>query len=211
MPTTPLTRTAPPRPPCLSLSSSATTTTSSSPYITLPQRPSFHFSLFSFKPKRFHFLKPCSSLRETKKQQQQTLSKAPSNAPQSLRRILNLNPRGENDENKDGDAAEGDGGGDSAVKGTILAGLLLIGVVGGFGTVGYLYRDQINTFLTQFSSFIEGDLLWTQCPFDGFAWFLSLLCELSRIWDPNLIFYLPFARYIFHGQNNFSWNAYCAK
>ncbi|KAK6116731.1 hypothetical protein DH2020_049551 [Rehmannia glutinosa] len=145
MPTIPLTRTAPPRPPCLSLSSATTS---------LRQSPSFHFSLFGLKPKRFHFLKPCSSLKETKKQQ--TLSKAPNSAPQSFRRILNFNPKGENDENKDGDAAEGDGGDDAAVKGTILAGLLLVGVVGGFGTVGYIYRDQINAFLTQFSGFIEG-------------------------------------------------------
>ncbi|PWA83626.1 hypothetical protein CTI12_AA164090 [Artemisia annua] len=40
--------------------------------------------------------------------------------------------------------------------GTIIAGLLLIGVVGGFGSVGYIYRDQINAFLIQFSTFIEG-------------------------------------------------------
>ncbi|KAL0359971.1 UNVERIFIED_CONTAM: hypothetical protein Sradi_3681600 [Sesamum radiatum] len=151
MPTIPF-RTAPPTPPCRGLSSSTT----SAPSITLRQSPDFHLSLFGFKPKRFHFLKPCSSLRQTKKQQQQTLSKAPNNAPQSLRRILNFNPRGENDENKDGNATEGDGGDDAAIKGTILAGLLLVGVVGGFGTVGYIYRDQINAFLTQFSGFIEG-------------------------------------------------------
>lgn len=63
-----------------------------------------------------------------------------------------MNPKGENDDNTDGDTT----GGDTAVKGTILAGLLLVGVVGGFGTVGYIYRDQINAFLTQFSGFIEG-------------------------------------------------------
>ncbi|KAL0326433.1 UNVERIFIED_CONTAM: hypothetical protein Sradi_5212600 [Sesamum radiatum] len=151
MPTIPF-RTAPPTQPCRGLSSSTT----SSPSITLRQSPNFHLSLFGFKPKRFHFLKPCSSLRQTKKQQQQTLSKAPNNAPQSLRRILNFNPRGENDENKDANATEGDGGDDAAIKGTILAGLLLVGVVGGFGTVGYIYKDQINAFLTQFSGFIEG-------------------------------------------------------
>ncbi|CAA3015031.1 uncharacterized protein LOC111394411 [Olea europaea var. sylvestris] len=142
MPTIPLIKTPPPIPLCLSLSSPCSSS--------LQQRPNFHFSLFSFKPKRFHFLKPCSSLRETKKQQ--TLSKTPSNAPQSIRRFLNLNPKGENDDNTDGDTT----GGDTAVKGTILAGLLLVGVVGGFGTVGYIYRDQINAFLTQFSGFIEG-------------------------------------------------------
>ncbi|KAK4391326.1 TVP38/TMEM64 family membrane protein [Sesamum angolense] len=151
MPTIPF-RTAPPTQPCRGLSSSTTSSLS----ITLRQSPNFHLSLFGFKPKRFHFFKPCSSLRQTKKQQQQTLSKAPNNAPQSLRRILNFNPRGENDENKDANATEGDGGDDAAIKGTILAGLLLVGVVGGFGTVGYIYKDQINAFLTQFSGFIEG-------------------------------------------------------
>ncbi|GFQ00645.1 tvp38/tmem64 family membrane protein slr0305 [Phtheirospermum japonicum] len=144
MPTVPLTRTAPPRPPYLSLSTSASSAA-------LRRRPSFHLSLFGLRPKRFHFLKPCSSLRETKKQQQ-TLSKAPNSAPQSLRRILNFSPKGENEENKD----DGDGGDGAAVKGTILAGLLLLGVVGGFGTVGYIYREQINAFLTQFSGIIEG-------------------------------------------------------
>ncbi|CBI31257.3 unnamed protein product, partial [Vitis vinifera] len=88
--------------------------------------------LFSFRPKRFHFLKPCSSLKQTKKQLQKTSSG--SNAPQSLRWFLN--PK--------------------SIKGTLLAGLLLVGVVGGFATVGYVYRDQINAFLTQFSGFIEG-------------------------------------------------------
>ncbi|GER27602.1 SNARE associated Golgi protein family [Striga asiatica] len=149
MPTSPSTRTAPPRPPRLRLTSCAASAI-------LRQRPSSQFFLFGLKPKRLHFLKPCSSLKETKKKQQQTLSKTPNTAPQSLRRILNLSARGENDEVKDGDAADGDAGDDAAVKGTILAGFLLVGVVGGFGTVGYIYREQINAFLTQFSGIIEG-------------------------------------------------------
>ncbi|KAK4375309.1 hypothetical protein RND71_005986 [Anisodus tanguticus] len=44
----------------------------------------------------------------------------------------------------------------TSIKGTILAGLLIVGVLGGFGTVGYIYKDQINAFLNQFSGFIEG-------------------------------------------------------
>lgn len=46
--------------------------------------------------------------------------------------------------------------GDTALKGSIFAGLLLIGVVGGFGAASYIYREQINAFLLEFSDFIEG-------------------------------------------------------
>ncbi|KAE9454929.1 hypothetical protein C3L33_13169, partial [Rhododendron williamsianum] len=107
------------------------------------------------RPGRLHFLRPCSSLKETKKQK--TLQNAPNNkAPKSLTRLLNLNPKGDDGDESGGD--EGGGlGGESAVKGTILAGLLLVGVIGGFGGVGYFYKDQINAFLTQFSGFIEGN------------------------------------------------------
>ncbi|PWZ33798.1 Cytochrome c [Zea mays] len=43
-----------------------------------------------------------------------------------------------------------------ALTGTLVAGALLVGFVGGFGAAGYVYKDQINTFLTQFSGFIDG-------------------------------------------------------
>ena len=48
-------------------------------------------------------------------------------------------------------------GGNAAVKGTFIAGLLLIGVVGGFSAAGYMYKDQINDLLTQFAELIEGN------------------------------------------------------
>lgn len=45
---------------------------------------------------------------------------------------------------------------DTAFKGSIVAGLLLIGVVGGVGAASYIYREQISAFLLEFSDFIEG-------------------------------------------------------
>ena len=121
--------------------------------------------LFTFRPKRFLLLRPCSSLKEVKKQT--TLLKG-TIAPQSLRRFLN--PKSDGDDADDGqsDVGVGRGGGDGAVKGTLLAGLLLVGVVGGFGSVGYIYKDQINAFLTQFSGFIEGKFCDIAMPISAF-------------------------------------------
>ncbi|KAK1288032.1 hypothetical protein QJS10_CPB19g00251 [Acorus calamus] len=121
---------------------------------------------FSSSPKSRRFFppfKPLSSLKEPKKP---TLPKPTSNVPQSFR-FEDPNKgsgRGGGGSEKDGlleggspseDAEDGLDGG-NALKGTLLAGLLLVGVVGGFGAVGYVYRDQVNAFLTQFSGFIEG-------------------------------------------------------
>ncbi|KAG4111707.1 hypothetical protein ERO13_D13G118900v2 [Gossypium hirsutum] len=122
-----------------------------------PPPPSNSFIYSCFRPnKRFHLFKTCSSLRQSKKQR--SLQKTPSNAPQSLRWFLN--PKGDDDEklkgDGDGDGNNGEMEGDTALKGTLLAGVLLVGVVGGFATVGYVYKDQINAFLNQFSTFIEG-------------------------------------------------------
>ncbi|CAM6129491.1 unnamed protein product [Calypogeia fissa] len=52
---------------------------------------------------------------------------------------------------------KGDGGfGNTAALGSIAAGLGLLILLGGFGAVGYLYKDALNEFLIQFSDFLEG-------------------------------------------------------
>ncbi|CAO1946819.1 unnamed protein product [Urochloa humidicola] len=96
---------------------------------------------------------PLSSLREPNKA---TLRKASPNVPFRLGgggssgKPKDRRPATDKEEEKEGS------GGAGAVTGTLLAGALLVGVVGGFGAAGYVYKDQINTFLTQFSGFIEG-------------------------------------------------------
>lgn len=97
-------------------------------------------------------MRPCSSLKETKKQH--TLSQTPSSAPQRFRRLLNFGLKEEDDVTESG--AEKSLDEDTAVKGTVFAGLLLIVAVGGFAAASYLYKDQISDLLNQLTVFIEG-------------------------------------------------------
>ncbi|XP_074272642.1 uncharacterized protein LOC141596400 [Silene latifolia] len=106
--------------------------------------------------KKFHFLNPSCSSSKKQQHQTQTVQKS----PQSLKRLLNFNPKPDDDDKKvevkEENEESSDFEGENAIKGTILAGLVLVAVVGGFGSLGYFYRDQINSFLTQFSTIIEG-------------------------------------------------------
>ncbi|EXB57071.1 hypothetical protein L484_000825 [Morus notabilis] len=89
--------------------------------------------LFSFKPhQRFPFLTPCSSLNQTKKQKTLQKTTATPNAPPPKSfKWLFTSPKADdgNDNNGGGEAGLE---GDTTVKGSILAGLLLVGVFGGF-------------------------------------------------------------------------------
>ncbi|KAM5550103.1 hypothetical protein ABKV19_001177 [Rosa sericea] len=138
-------RPPPPSPPCFSPFSS-----SSHPSFLL--KPNHH---------RFHFHSPCSSLRQTKNKTSR-LQKTTTAPPQSLKWLFN-NPKSDDggEIEKIGGGGGGGGGDDEgegglALKGTILAGLFLVGLVGGLGAAGYVYKDQVNAFLNQFTTLIEG-------------------------------------------------------
>ena len=130
-----------------------------SPYLS-----SLHFSpplssssfLFSFTPnKRFHFLKTCSSLKQSKKP---SLQKTPTTAPQSFKWLFS--PKSDDDDAAAAaDKGNKDAEDDTALKGTLLAGVLLLGIIGGFAFAGYVYKDPINAFLNQFSTFIDGNFV----------------------------------------------------
>jgi hypothetical protein len=111
------------------------------------------------------FHPPLSSLRESDKG---TLRKASPNLPFRFGsgggdsgRTKDRRPAPDEKKKKASAATreeeEDGGGGSGALTGTLLAGAVLVGVVGGFGAAGYVYKDQINTFLTHFSGFIEGN------------------------------------------------------
>ncbi|KAG2710101.1 hypothetical protein I3760_04G009300 [Carya illinoinensis] len=154
------------------------------PFSLYPHPASYNSSSFlsSFRPdKRFHFLAPCCSLKQTKKQRS---GRAPRTAPQSIRWLFS-NPKSD-EEGGGGDkrGRDDEEGGleledDTEFKGTLLAGVLLVGLVGGFATAGYVYKDQINAFLSRFSTFIDG-----YGP-AGYALFVAAYAGLELVGDAS--------------------------
>nr|XP_027191807.1 uncharacterized protein LOC101496890 [Cicer arietinum] len=113
--------------------------------------------------KCFHLVTPHSSLKQTKKQP----TKINNTTPSALTRLFT--PKGEDNNNNNNNKdkknkkqnieeteEESDNDDGTALKGTLLAGVLLLGFVGGFASLGYFYREPLNSFLNQFSGFIEG-------------------------------------------------------
>ncbi|TVU36266.1 hypothetical protein EJB05_18194, partial [Eragrostis curvula] len=99
------------------------------------------------------FHPPLSSLREPDRA---TLRKASPNVPFRLGGGGGGGSPKDRRPSADDEEAEKESGTSGALTGTLLAGALLVGIVGGFGAAGYVYKDQINSFLTHFSEFIDG-------------------------------------------------------
>ncbi|KAE9620145.1 hypothetical protein Lal_00019830 [Lupinus albus] len=142
--------------------------------------------------KRLCSVSPCSSsLKQTKKQQLSKINTAP---PSTIKRLFspknnNNNNNNNNDDDDDkvkkkqkkSDKELGlEEGGSTAMKGTLLAALLLVGLVGGFGSVSYIYRDQINSLLNYFSIFIQGYGL------AGYALFVAVYAALEILAIPAI-------------------------
>ncbi|KAH7685170.1 Transmembrane protein TMEM64 protein [Dioscorea alata] len=106
--------------------------------------------LSTIRTRRFPAFRPLSSLKESKNP---TLRKASSNVPQSFKFD---NSKGGSDGPGGPDGPEGGLGSETVAAGSVLAGILLVGLIGGVGAVGFLYKEQINAFLNQLSVFIEG-------------------------------------------------------
>ncbi|WVY94422.1 hypothetical protein V8G54_033510 [Vigna mungo] len=90
---------------------------------------------------------------DPKKQLEAKINTTPSDS--ALKRLFSPN-----DSQGDGDAADNtDSRSDfqdaTTFKGTLLAGFLLLGVIGGFASVGYIYRDQVNSFLNNLSFLLK--------------------------------------------------------
>lgn len=91
------------------------------------------------------------------------------------------------DDGRDQNDADEEGSeGETALKGTLLAGVLLVGFVGGFVAGGYVYKEQINSFLSQFSTFIEGIVFNDSYAFLRLFFFFEWLLGIRNSLDPIL-------------------------
>jgi len=75
---------------------------------------------------------------------------------------------------EDGERLTEDGDGEeegvsTTEKGTIVATTVLVGFVAAFGALGFVYKDEINELLTQFSDFLEGGCLFFPCSLKDFT------------------------------------------
>ncbi len=81
-----------------------------------------------------------------------------------------------------------------AVTGTTVAAIvLLLGIVGIFDAVGFLYREQINDILTQFSDFLKGTylLLLLPCKYSSHYSFFMILYSKDEVslWKQENLWY----------------------